>query len=77
MGAEWVNNSGRRDLDVSTFAYFRPESYSVFRLTTSLRVTDTVSLFGRIENALDKHYEEADGFKAPFLAAYAGVKIRY
>jgi vitamin B12 transporter len=77
LGAEWANNSGRRDFNVSTFAYFRPESYSVFRLTTSVRITDTVSAFGRIENVLDKHYEEADGFKAPFIGAYAGIRIRY
>lgn len=52
-------------------------SYGVLRLAGSYAIADNVDLTARIENALDRDYEVADGFKAPGLEAFAGTRIRF
>jgi vitamin B12 transporter len=34
-----------------------------------------VEVFGRVENLLDRHYQEVYGFESPPVAAYAGLKL--
>jgi outer membrane cobalamin receptor len=36
-----------------------------------------VEVFARVENALDRHYQEVFGFESPPLAAYAGLKLTF
>ena len=49
--------------------------YTVLNLAASYKLTDTWSLFGRIENASDTDYQSPDGFLRPGLGAYGGVKV--
>ena len=49
--------------------------FNLLGLTSSFRVTDNVTLFGRMENMLDETYEEVLGFRAPGFSAFAGVRI--
>ena len=77
VGAEWVHNAGRRDFSVTTFQNFTPDSYSVVRLTTAYQFNENFTIFGRVENLFDVHYQEADGFKSPHIGVFAGFRIRY
>jgi vitamin B12 transporter len=49
--------------------------YTVLNLAASYKITDTWSLFGRIENATDTDYQSPDGFLRPGLGAYGGIKV--
>ena len=41
------------------------------------RLTDNFEIFGRIENALNKNYEEIHNYNTTGRAAYAGMRIRF
>ncbi len=49
--------------------------YAVLNLAASYKLTDTWSLFGRIENATDSDYQSPDGFLRPGIGAYGGIKV--
>lgn len=48
--------------------------YAVLNLAASYKITDTWSLFGRVENATDTTYQSPDGFLRPGIGAYGGIK---
>ena len=47
------------------------------RITAQYDVIKNVQLFARIENALNQSYEEPEGFQAPYMQAFFGVKARF
>ena len=69
-----VRFAGKRpDIDNSGTAVTL-DSYTVVDLTAQYRITRTVSLFGRIENAGNAHYETASGYDQQPRSAFVGVK---
>ena len=59
--------AGRVDLD----------PYWLINTTASYKLQTGVEVFGRVENLLDRHYQETFGFEAAPIAAYAGVKLTF
>lgn len=51
--------------------------YVLVNLGAEFKVTDNISVFGRIENLLDENYVEVFSFATPGRAAYGGVKARF
>ena len=51
------------------------DAYWLLNATASYKITPAVEVFGRVENLLDRHYQEVYGYDAPPIAAYAGVKL--
>ncbi len=51
--------------------------YSVLNFATSYDVTKELQLTGRIDNVLDKHYEELYGYATSGVAGYGGIKLAY
>src|SRR3984957_16867243 len=49
--------------------------YTVLNLAASYKLTETWSLFGRVENATDTNYQSPDGFLRPRIGAYGGIKV--
>jgi len=49
--------------------------YAVLNLAASYKLTDTWSLFGRVENATDSNYQSPDGFLRPGIGATGGIKV--
>ncbi len=49
--------------------------YTLVRLAGSLRLTDRVEAFGRIENVFNTPYEEALTYRTPGRAIYAGLRL--
>jgi vitamin B12 transporter len=49
--------------------------YTVLNVAASYRLTDSWTLFGRIENATDTDYQSPDGFLRPGIGAYGGIKV--
>ena len=88
VGADW---QAMDDLSLSaTLLYVGPQidgnrdfsiprlklpDYVTLDLAASYRLTDTWTLFGRIENATDAHYQSPDGFLRPGIGAYGGIKV--
>lgn len=55
----------------------RLEDFGVFDLTASYQLTQSLRLYGRLENAFDEEYEEVIGFNTPGSAAYVGVNFQF
>jgi vitamin B12 transporter len=51
--------------------------YWLINATASYKPQPGVEVFGRVENLLDQHYQEAFGFESAPIAAYAGVKLTF
>jgi vitamin B12 transporter len=52
-------------------------AFTLVNLNASYDVTDRIQIFGRVENLLDEDYEEVFTYRAPGVAAYAGIKSRF
>jgi vitamin B12 transporter len=50
--------------------------YTTVNLATSYDVGPHLALFARIDNLLDRHYENPLGFLQPSIGVYAGVRVR-
>ncbi len=67
--------------------YFDPISYASTRvklggyllvnLAASYDVTKWLQLFARVDNMLDREYEEAYGYGTPGISGYGGVKVSF
>jgi len=51
--------------------------YTLVNLAVSYDVTKNMQLFGRVDNLLDREYEEVLGYGTPGIGAYAGVKVSF
>ena len=67
----------RQDEDFSTFQTITLDGYTLVNLYASYDVYRNVTLFGRLENVLDKQYEEVLGYGTPGRAGYGGVKMTF
>ena len=76
-----IYNSEMQDFAFDAFTYAQSQvtlkEYTVVNLAAHYDVTETVRLFGRIENVLDEDYQEVFGFETAPVAAYGRVKIRF
>jgi vitamin B12 transporter len=50
-------------------------SYWLVNLAASYEVSPGVVAYGRVQNALDEHYQEVFGYETAGLAAYAGLRF--
>lgn len=50
------------------------DGFRVVDVRISYRLNDQVTLYGRIENALDQDYQEVAGFGTPGVSAFAGIR---
>lgn len=55
----------------------RMDGYEVLTLRAGWDVSDTVALFGRVENLWDERYETAAGYGTPGRGAYLGARARW
>lgn len=63
------------DIDRATFKNEILPSFTVVNVAADYRLTDTLSIYGRIDNLFDEHYEIPDGFLATGIGAYAGIRF--
>lgn len=50
--------------------------YLLVNLNADYRLTDTISLFGRVENLFDERYEDVFSFTNSGISAFAGLRAR-
>ncbi len=68
--------AGRQDVDAATFATINAPDYAVVRLYGAWQATPRLALKMRLENLLNKKYEEVNGYPQLGFGAFAGVEWR-
>lgn len=63
---------GNRDFSIPRL---KMPDHVTLDVAASYRLTETWTLFGRIENATDTNYQSPDGFLRPGIGAYGGIKV--
>jgi vitamin B12 transporter len=53
------------------------QEFVLVNLNADYKITDKVSVFGRVENLFDEDYEEVFSFATQGRAAYGGVRVRF
>jgi vitamin B12 transporter len=69
--SSWID--GNRDF---TIARLTAPGYTTVNLAGNFDVNSVLSVFARIDNLFDRHYQNPVGFLQPALGAYAGVKLK-
>jgi vitamin B12 transporter len=49
--------------------------YTVVNLATNYQLDEYTSLFGRLDNLFDLHYQDPTGFERPGLGIFVGVRL--
>jgi vitamin B12 transporter len=75
-GVNIIFNGTRSDSDFYGSRIALPNSATT-NLTGSWQLTDSIQLFGRIDNLFDKQYENVYGFGTAGVSGYAGIKAQY
>ena len=75
LSAEGIFIGNRYDIDAASFARIRRGSYFIANLSAAYTVNSQWELFGRVDNLLDRDYEEPAGFEQPDAAVYVGFKV--
>lgn len=63
---------GNRDFSVPRL---KNPGFTLVNLAVNYDVSESVSVFGRIDNLFDRRYENPTGFLGPGLAVYGGVRL--
>ena len=67
----WID--GSRDFSVPRLD---APGYTTVNLAVTYNLTRHLALFGRLDNLLDRHYENPIGFLQPSIGAFAGIKVK-
>ncbi|HVN46404.1 MAG TPA: TonB-dependent receptor [Steroidobacteraceae bacterium] len=68
----WVD--GNRDFSIPRLD---APGYTTVNVASRYDLNAHLSVFGRIENLLDRHYENPVGFLQPSIGAYAGIRVTF
>jgi vitamin B12 transporter len=69
-------NGDQVDTDFGTFLRTAQDPYTLVRLGLSYQLTDSLEIYGRVENLTDERYEEVIGFLGSPRAAYIGLRFK-
>lgn len=67
----------REDVDAASFLTVDQPGYTVVRLYGTWQANPRLALKVRLENLLDRHYEEVNGYPALGLGAFGGVEWKF
>ena len=67
----WMDN------DPETYLSHQTNGYTTLNLASTYRISPSLSIFTRIDNLLNRHYQNPLGYLQPGLGAYGGIKISY
>ena len=67
--SDWV------DIDRNTSAPVIAPGYTIVNLRAEYALNDQLKLFGRIDNVANVHYQNPNGFLAPGLGVFGGVRF--
>jgi vitamin B12 transporter len=67
---DWAD--GNRDFSIPRL---RAPGHTTVDLAANFDISSKLAVFGRVNNLLDRHYQNPTGFMHPGLGAFAGVKV--
>jgi vitamin B12 transporter len=69
----------RADIDYSSYPASRVDTpeYALANLAASYRLTKHFQIFGRVNNLLNRDYEEVVGYGTPGVSAFGGIKMSF
>jgi len=70
--SSWID--GNRDFSIPRLTQ---PGFTTVNLAANYALTSNFTLYGRITNLLDRHYENPDGFLQPSIGAFAGIKAKF
>jgi vitamin B12 transporter len=76
-GTGLVVVAGRQDVDAMTFATIEEEDYTTVRVYAAWQATKRLTVKVRLENLLNEHYEEVNGYPALGFGAFAGAEWKF
>jgi len=56
---------------------YKIKEYVTVDIVLNYNITKNFSVYAKLDNAFDQHYEEVVGFGMPPIAAYGGVKGKF
>jgi vitamin B12 transporter len=71
-----IYNGAARD-ELFGLGSVRLDDYSLVNLAASYKLSEQVTLFGRVQNLTDAEYEEIFDYNTAPVAAYAGMKVTF
>ena len=75
LDASLLVTGPQADIDRESGARLKLGGHTMLNLAASYRLTDTWSMFGRIDNVFDENYQSPQGFLRPGIGATAGLKV--
>ncbi len=69
--SSWID--GNRDFSISRL---RAPGYTTLNIAANYSLTDQYTLYGRVDNLTDEHYENPVGSLQPSIGFFAGVKAK-
>ncbi|MBE0703948.1 MAG: TonB-dependent receptor, partial [Afipia sp.] len=70
--ALWISSWSDAD---ATGATVRAPGYQLLNLAANYKVDQNWSVFGRIDNVLDRHYQNPLGFEKTGIGVYGGLRF--
>jgi vitamin B12 transporter len=70
--SSWID--GNRDFSILRLT---APGYTTMNLAAAYNLTGNLTIYGRVNNLFDRHYENPVGFLQPSLGAFAGIKTRF
>ncbi len=73
-----ITHTGKqKDTNFATFSTVDLGSYTLVNLATSYRVMKNTTVYGKIENLLDKDYVNVFGFQTPGVSGSVGINVSF
>lgn len=69
--SSWID--GNRDFSIPRL---NAPGYTTVNLAGTFDINSTLSVFARLDNLFDRHYQDPVGFLQPAFGAFAGIKVR-
>ncbi|PZN95281.1 MAG: hypothetical protein DCF31_06970 [Alphaproteobacteria bacterium] len=76
LAASAAITGARDDTDFARFVTVRLAPYTLLTVSGAIHVTPRVDVTGRIENALDRSYQDVFAYRTPGLTVHGGVRVR-
>jgi len=77
LGVIYVGKRDDKDFSISPPRRVILDQYTLVNLAASYDISKNFQLFGRVENLLDKDYEEVKGYGTPGLSIFGGMKLSF
>jgi vitamin B12 transporter len=77
LAANLLYIGDRRDLHPVNFSTVTADDYVTLNFTARFKISEWLTIFGRVDNATDENYEDVLGFQTAGASGYGGIRLEY